>query len=132
MLIKIGAAIIDGNFPDESVNTPVETIDTSEGTIIIERKTKEKGFEQTISVGLAQETAYAVLRGYIVGKTIVAVSFIDAELTDTKFVCNARVVGCELSPMDQGAVNMFDLSKLNLREESQESLYAGAIRIVVI
>ncbi len=130
MIIRIGAAVIDGTIPDESANTPIETIDTSEGAIILERPLREKGFEQSVSVNLAQAASNILLRGYMSSQSTIAISFIDQTLGLTKFICNARVVGVDMAPIDQVAMELMNLTTMSA--QPAESVYSGSLRIVVV
>lgn len=130
MIIKIGAAVIDGTIPDESANTPIETIDTSEGAIILERPLRERGFEQSISVNLAQSAANSILRGYMSTQSTVAVAFIDQVLSQTKHICNARIIGVDMAPIDQSAMELLNLTTMS--PQAPESVYSGSLRIVVL
>lgn len=130
MILKIGAAVIDGMLPVESANTPLEEITTSEGVVVLERPAREKGFTQSVSVSIAQKASYDLLRGYLASKAVVSVSFINESLEDSRVICSARIVGVDLAPIDGTAQELLKLH--NMQVGDPESIFSGSLQLVVV
>lgn len=130
MIIKIGAAVVDGVMPDESVQTPVEQINTALGTIVMSKTAVTKGIMQSIAANIVQPASVALLKGYAIGESVVTVSFVDQSLTSAKTICAARVIAVDLQPIDQGAQEYPELTTMQASEP--KTVYSGSIQIVIV
>lgn len=131
MIIKIGAAVIDGNFPDTNGFTPVQEIDTQEGRVVLARDTSvKKGLRIPLTVSLTQQAAVNLLVSYRDTQAPVAMDYIDPTLSVVKNIGSVIVESVNLQPLDQAAWAMMDMQTLNGIEI--ESIRSGSVGLIVL
>lgn len=128
MIIKIGSAIIDGAWVDESNNSPVQEIETSEGMIIVMRPNRNRGLRQQLTVNTCQQESVILLNSYANLQTPVSVSFINEDGTTAKSSGNIIIEKVELAPLDAQAMSMLRLNTLN--GILVESVYSGSLGVI--
>ena len=131
MIIKIGAAVIDGNFPDTNGFTPVQEIDTQEGRVVLARDTSvKKGLRIPLTVSLTQQAAVDLLVSYRDSQAPISMDYIDPKLSVVKNIGNVMVESVNLQPLDQAAWAMMDMQTLNGIEI--ESIRSGSVGLIVL
>ena len=131
MILKIGAAVIDGSFPDTNGYLPVQEFNTDEGLIVVVRDTTiKKGLRVSVSVSLTQQEAVDLLEQYRDTQAIVPVDYADKIAGTAKNIGNAVIESVSLTALDQNAWAMLNMQTLN--GVQIESIRSGSIGLIMV